>query len=119
MRIELMTQPDCDTDDGVAEQFGDCQFLSLCQALVRALVEHTLDSVQRRRLQELCSKQGAADYNSYVREPSLSILELLTAFPSCTPPLSILIGTCFNNHPITSYYKIFCSILSSHHNINT
>lgn len=91
-----MTWTDCDADDGVAEQFGDCQFLSLCQALVRALAEHTLDSVQRRRLQELCSKQGTADYNSYVREPSLSILELLTAFPSCTPPLSILIGICFN-----------------------
>ncbi|CAF98001.1 unnamed protein product, partial [Tetraodon nigroviridis] len=61
------------------------------KAFLRALVEHTADSVERRRLQELCSKQGTADYNVYVREPSLSILELLTAFPSCTPPLSILI----------------------------
>uniref|UniRef100_A0AAQ5YNB0 Methionine synthase reductase n=1 Tax=Amphiprion ocellaris TaxID=80972 RepID=A0AAQ5YNB0_AMPOC len=61
------------------------------KAFLRALVEHTGDSVQRRRLQELCSKQGAADYNLYVRDPSLSILELLTAFPSCSPPLSLLI----------------------------
>lgn len=69
-------------------------FLSdfLWQAFLRALVEHTGDSVQRRRLQELCSKQGAADYNLYVRDPSLSILELLTAFPSCSAPLSLLIG---------------------------
>ncbi|XP_039982355.1 methionine synthase reductase [Xiphias gladius] len=62
------------------------------KAFLRALVEHTGDSVQRRRLQELCSKQGTADYNLYVRDPSLSFLELLTAFPSCLPPLSLLIG---------------------------
>ncbi|XP_073343911.1 methionine synthase reductase isoform X2 [Pagrus major] len=61
------------------------------KAFLRALVEHTGDSVQRRRLQELCSKQGTADYNLYVRDPSLNVLELLTAFPSCSPPLSLLI----------------------------
>lgn len=61
------------------------------KAFLRALVEFTEDGVQRRRLQELCSKQGAADFNLYVRETSLSILELLTAFPSCSPPLSLLI----------------------------
>lgn len=65
---------------------------SLCQAFLRALVEYTRDSVQKRRLQELCSKQGAADYNLYVRDQSLSLLELLAAFPSCSPPLSLLIG---------------------------
>lgn len=63
------------------------------QAFLRALVEHTADGGQRRRLQELCSKQGAADYNAYLRDPSLGILDLLTAFPSCSPPLSLLIGT--------------------------
>lgn len=73
---------------------------------MRALAEHTADSVQRRRLQELCSKQGTADYNSYVRDPSLSILELLTAFPSCSPPLSVLIGTRFNaTHTVSPVLK--------------
>ncbi|KAM9839294.1 methionine synthase reductase [Aulostomus maculatus] len=61
------------------------------KAFLRALVEYTQDGVQRRRLQELCSKQGAADYNLYVRDSSLSILDLLTAFPSCSPPLNLLI----------------------------
>ncbi|XP_040921488.1 methionine synthase reductase isoform X1 [Toxotes jaculatrix] len=61
------------------------------KAFLRALVEHTGDSVQRRRLQELCSKQGTADYNLFVRDLSLSLLELLAAFPSCSPPLSLLI----------------------------
>lgn len=73
-------------------------------------------------MQELCSKQGTTDYNSHLREQSLSILELLNAFPSCSPPLSILIGTCFNatlSSNITEYYKyVFCSILSLHHIIN-
>ncbi|XP_068199956.1 methionine synthase reductase isoform X2 [Antennarius striatus] len=61
------------------------------KAFLRALVEHTEDGVQKRRLQELCSKQGATDYNRFVRDPSLSLGELLIAFPSCSPPLSILI----------------------------
>lgn len=61
------------------------------KVFVRALVEHTVDSTQKRRLQELCSKQGTADYNLFVRDQNLSILELLTAFPSCLPPLSLLI----------------------------
>lgn len=63
------------------------------QAFLRALAEHAADGGQRRRLQELCSKQGAADYNAYLREPNLGVLELLAAFPSCSPPLSLLIGT--------------------------
>ncbi|RVE58895.1 hypothetical protein OJAV_G00198530 [Oryzias javanicus] len=61
------------------------------KAFLRALVEHVADSVQKRRLQELCSKQGAADYNLYVRDASLSFGELLSAFSSCSPPLSLLI----------------------------
>lgn len=61
------------------------------KAFIRALVEHTEDSGQRRRLQELCSKQGTAEYNLFVRDSSLSILEVLAAFPSCLPPLSLLI----------------------------
>lgn len=61
------------------------------KAFLRALVEHTADGGQRRRLQELCSKQGTADYNAYLRDPSLGVLELLAAFPSCSPPLSLLI----------------------------
>uniref|UniRef100_A0A3B4X3H4 Methionine synthase reductase n=1 Tax=Seriola lalandi dorsalis TaxID=1841481 RepID=A0A3B4X3H4_SERLL len=71
------------------------------KAFLRALVEHTGDSVQRRRLQELCSKQGATDYNLYVRDSNLSVLELLAAFPSCWPPLSLLIGQnpcCYLTH---------------------
>ncbi|XP_076014062.1 methionine synthase reductase [Genypterus blacodes] len=61
------------------------------KAFLRALVDHTGNSSQKRRLQEFCSKQGTTDYNLYVRDTSLSALELLRAFPSCSPPLSLLI----------------------------
>ncbi|XP_061121393.1 methionine synthase reductase isoform X2 [Syngnathus typhle] len=61
------------------------------KAFLRALAEHTADGVQKRRLQELCSKQGTADYNQFVRETSLCVLDLLDTFPSCLPPLSLFI----------------------------
>uniref|UniRef100_A0A4W4DU58 Methionine synthase reductase n=1 Tax=Electrophorus electricus TaxID=8005 RepID=A0A4W4DU58_ELEEL len=61
------------------------------KAFVRAMVDCTQDSGERRRLQELCSQQGSAEYNSFVRDHSVGLLDLLLAFPSCTPPLSLLI----------------------------
>ena len=59
---------------------------------MRALVEHTSDVTEKRRLQELCSKQGADSYNKYIREAYLGIIDLLTAFPSCLPPVEVIIG---------------------------
>ncbi|MBN3304028.1 MTRR reductase, partial [Amia calva] len=61
------------------------------KAFLRALVDYTTNAAEKRRLQELCSKQGSSDYNHLVRDPNLSVLELLLAFPSCSPPLSLLI----------------------------
>nr|DBA23934.1 TPA: hypothetical protein GDO54_011645 [Pyxicephalus adspersus] len=61
------------------------------KAMIRALVEHTSDAGERRRLQELCSKQGGSDYNHFIRDLSVSVLDLLSAFPSCKPPIALLI----------------------------
>ncbi|XP_019632144.1 PREDICTED: methionine synthase reductase-like [Branchiostoma belcheri] len=61
------------------------------KAFLRMLVEHTSDAVQKRRLQELCSKQGTADYAAFIREPNLRLLDVLTAFPSCCPPFERLL----------------------------
>lgn len=61
------------------------------KAFVRALVDHTRDGPEKRRLQELCSKQGAADYNHFIRDARVCLLDLLLAFPSCQPPLDILL----------------------------
>nr|XP_048695518.1 methionine synthase reductase isoform X7 [Caretta caretta] len=61
------------------------------KAFLRALVEYTSDAREKRRLQELCSKQGASDYSSFIRDPSICLLDLLHAFPTCRPPLNLLI----------------------------
>ncbi|XP_069709568.1 methionine synthase reductase [Phaenicophaeus curvirostris] len=61
------------------------------KAFLRALVECTSDVREKRRLQELCSKQGASDYTRFVRDCNVCLLDLLRAFPSCKPSLSLLI----------------------------
>ncbi|XP_043920818.1 methionine synthase reductase [Protopterus annectens] len=61
------------------------------KAFLRALVEHTTIASEKRRLQELCSKEGASDFNAYIRDCNTCVLDLLRAFPSCQPPLSILL----------------------------
>lgn len=61
------------------------------KALIRMLVEYTEDPLEKRRLQELCSKQGSSDYQAFVREPSICLLEVLKAFPSCKPTFERLL----------------------------
>ncbi|XP_066230726.1 methionine synthase reductase isoform X1 [Saccopteryx leptura] len=61
------------------------------KAFLRALVDCTSDGAEKRRLQELCSRQGAAEYNRFVRDACACLLDLLLAFPSCQPPLSLLL----------------------------
>uniref|UniRef100_S4RH50 Methionine synthase reductase n=1 Tax=Petromyzon marinus TaxID=7757 RepID=S4RH50_PETMA len=61
------------------------------KAMVRALAEHTEDEAERRRLLELSSRQGSADYTHLLRDASLGLAALLHAFPSCRPPASLLI----------------------------
>lgn len=62
------------------------------QALLRALADCAGDAADRRRLQELSSSQGAADYSRFVRAARAGLLDLLLAFPSCRPPLGLLLG---------------------------
>ncbi|GAB5567381.1 methionine synthase reductase isoform X1 [Prionailurus iriomotensis] len=59
-------------------------------AMLRALAEHAAGP-DRRRLHELCSRQGAADYGRFVRDAHTGLLDLLLAFPSCQPPLALLL----------------------------
>ncbi|KFP72315.1 Methionine synthase reductase, partial [Apaloderma vittatum] len=61
------------------------------KAFLRALVECTSDAGEKRRLQELCSRQGASDYTRFIRDSSVCLLDLLHAFPSCKPSLNLLI----------------------------
>lgn len=57
---------------------------------LRVLAEYTSDVKQKRRLLELSSKQGADHFNKYIREPSITILDILRAFSSCHPPITLL-----------------------------
>ncbi|NXX82363.1 MTRR reductase, partial [Urocolius indicus] len=61
------------------------------KAFLRALVEYTSDMGEKRRLQELCSRQGASDYTRFIRDCNVCLLDLLHAFPSCKPSLNLLI----------------------------
>ncbi|XP_072365087.1 methionine synthase reductase isoform X3 [Scyliorhinus torazame] len=61
------------------------------KACLRALAEYTSDPSEKRRLQELSSRQGAADYNKYMRDHNICLLDILGALPSCHPPLSLLL----------------------------
>lgn len=61
------------------------------KAFLRALSDYTSSATEKRRLQELCSKQGAADYNRFIRDAGVCLLDLLLTFPSCQPPLSLLL----------------------------
>ncbi|NXM71416.1 MTRR reductase, partial [Serilophus lunatus] len=61
------------------------------KAFLRALVECTSDAGEKRRLQELCSRQGASDYAHFIRDSNVCFLDLLHAFPSCKPSLNLLI----------------------------
>ena len=55
--------------------------------LIRTLVEFTSDELERRRLEELCSRQGGNNYLSVIRGKNLCLIDILIAFPSCQPPI--------------------------------
>ena len=62
------------------------------KAMLRCLVEYTKDEAEKRRLQELCSRQGATEYAQFIREAHFGIMDVLLSFPSCFPPLHRLYG---------------------------
>uniref|UniRef100_A0A8R1HV41 Methionine synthase reductase n=1 Tax=Caenorhabditis japonica TaxID=281687 RepID=A0A8R1HV41_CAEJA len=59
--------------------------------LIRVLAESTSDVAEKRRLLELCSAQGMKDFTEYVRQPGLSLADMLFAFPNVKPPVDRLI----------------------------
>ncbi|XP_033729185.1 methionine synthase reductase-like [Pecten maximus] len=61
------------------------------KAFIRTLAEYTSEEQERRRLQELCSKQGSSDYSHFIREAGVGLLDLLMTFTSCNPPVERLL----------------------------
>ena len=68
------------------------------------LVEYTTRETEKHRLQELCSKEGMAEYTKYIREPEISLLDLLLSFPSIkSPPFERLLGKMLKFFFISSF----------------
>ncbi|KAJ1360129.1 FAD binding domain [Parelaphostrongylus tenuis] len=59
--------------------------------ILRSLAEKATDEREKRRLLELTSAQGLADFNNFVRQPGLSLADILFAFPSVRPSVDRLI----------------------------
>ncbi|UJR31040.1 hypothetical protein I4U23_018550 [Adineta vaga] len=59
--------------------------------LLRLFVDCTTDEDEKRRLEELCSKEGSEVYIKYVLEEHLSILDILNHFPTCQPDIAMFI----------------------------
>jgi len=61
------------------------------KGFLRTLAQFCGDEGEKRRLLELSSKQGAKDYDAFVRQPCLGFVDILLAFPSANPPLQRII----------------------------
>lgn len=59
--------------------------------LLRTLVQWTSDPTEKRRLQELVSKECASEYVKSVREQGLTLIDLLCIFQTCKPPVTTLL----------------------------
>jgi len=58
--------------------------------LLRVFAEHAKNEKEKRRLLELCSAQGVQEFTDFVRQAAISIVDLMIAFPSSTPPIDRL-----------------------------
>ncbi|VDM52672.1 unnamed protein product [Angiostrongylus costaricensis] len=59
--------------------------------VLRSLAENAAVEREKRRLLELTSAQGLTDFNDFVRQPGLSLADILFAFPSVRPSADRLI----------------------------
>ncbi|XP_078492531.1 methionine synthase reductase-like [Ciona intestinalis] len=61
------------------------------KTLIRCLVECTSNLDEKRRLEELCSRQGGGEYMDVIRGNMISVLDILATFPSCKPTFETLV----------------------------
>ncbi|KAF6200108.1 hypothetical protein GE061_006409 [Apolygus lucorum] len=61
------------------------------KGFLRSLAEYTADSKEKRRLLELSSQEGAAEYNKYFLQQGWTLSDVLTELRSCVPPLPLLL----------------------------
>ena len=64
---------------------------AIFQALLRILAKYTKDPQEQRRLLELCSIQGSAEYTKLIVTNGVSLIDILQTFRSCKPPVERLL----------------------------
>lgn len=87
----------------------DIRHSSIKKGLIRMLANYCSDNSDEKRLLEFCSKEGSELFQSLVKEPQLSLLDLLNMFKSCKPPLDHLIQ---NLSPLVIRSYSLCSFYS-------
>lgn len=83
------------------------------KAFLRLLAEYATDPAEQQQLLVLCSRQGKELYADFVERQALTLLDLLYLFPSCTPPLEMLLSALPSLAP--RLYSLSCSPLASEH----
>ncbi|KAI8365331.1 uncharacterized protein BYT42DRAFT_550196 [Radiomyces spectabilis] len=73
------------------------------KALLRVLAEYATDDHDKTALMYICSKQGVAQFNA-LRDLSPTLLDFLTTFPSCQPPVARLLDVLPPHMP--RYYSV-------------
>jgi len=61
------------------------------KGLLRNMADYCEDPLDAAKLMALCSLEGKALFKTYIEETRPNLLELLQLFPSCLPPLSLLV----------------------------
>ncbi|XP_064397709.1 methionine synthase reductase-like isoform X2 [Halichondria panicea] len=85
------------------------------KAFLCLLAKHCRDGGEQRRLEELASRQCGAQYTRLFTELRTDLLDLLNSFPSCRPPLDILIENLPRLQP--RYYSVTSSPLTDPHSL--
>jgi methionine synthase reductase len=74
------------------------------KACLRHLAQFCNIELHKRRLLELSSREGADDYNKFIRSDSVSVLDILKVFDSCKPSLEVLLANVPSFAP--RYYSV-------------
>lgn len=70
-----------------------CDIRSVLKKLfLLELSRHTKDDGERKILEYLCSKEGSMAYNTHVLNRQFCLLDLLSTFKSCNPPIKVLLA---------------------------
>ncbi|ORZ01391.1 hypothetical protein BCR43DRAFT_522243 [Syncephalastrum racemosum] len=85
------------------------------KALLRMLADYTANDQEKTTLLYICSKQGATAFNA-LRDQVPTLVDILTTFPSCQPPIERLLDALPPHLP--RYYSIANSPLKHPHEIH-